>query len=235
MKKMILWLLSVMLLASLFFGCGPDEEETSASDTTTEASSTAMETTHTCDGYFAVPEKPVIYLYPEREMEVSVKLDYKGALTCTYPAYREGWCVLASPDGTLTDLSDGREYSYLFWEGIDGTEYDLSRGYCVKGEDTAAFLQEVLAKMGLTAREYNEFIVYWLPKMQDNPYNLITFQGEPYTAIAPLEITPAPDSMLRVFMVYKPLEAPVDVEEPEITPFERTGFTVIEWGGTEAK
>lgn len=47
--------------------------------------------------------KPVIYLYPEKETTVTVKLDYAGALTCTYPAYGDGWTVTACPDGTLTD------------------------------------------------------------------------------------------------------------------------------------
>ena len=87
--------------------------------------------------------------------------------------------------------------------------------------------------MGLTPREYNEFIVYWLPRMQDNPYNLITFQEEAYTQHAELDVTPKPDSVLRVFMAYQGLEKPISVEEPEITAFERTGFTVVEWGGTE--
>lgn len=32
--------------------------------------------------------KPVIYLYPEEETAVTVKLDYAGALTCTYPCLR---------------------------------------------------------------------------------------------------------------------------------------------------
>ena len=35
--------------------------------------------------------KPVIYLYPEEEMQVSVKLALSGGLTCTYPAYENGW------------------------------------------------------------------------------------------------------------------------------------------------
>ena len=30
--------------------------------------------------------KPVIYLYPEETMDVSVSLDYDGVLTTTYPA-----------------------------------------------------------------------------------------------------------------------------------------------------
>ena len=105
----------------------------------------------------------------------------------------------------------------------------------VKGEDTAAFLQETLEKIGLTPRELNEFIVYWLPQMQDNPYNLITFQHEMYTETAVLEITPKPDSVLRVFMAFQPLEESTEVTEPEIEPFVREGFTVVEWGGTQVE
>ena len=180
----------------------------------------------------ATVAKPVIYLYPEEETEVAVKLHYEGELTVTYPAYGDGWEVIAKPDGTLIDKESGLEYSYLFWEGECTPCYDMNCGYVVKGEDTAAFLQETLSKMGLTPREYNEFIVYWLSHMQGNAYNLITFQQKAYTDTAQLEILPKPDSVLRVFMVYKPLEAPVQIEAPEIKPFERTGFAVVEWGGT---
>lgn len=177
--------------------------------------------------------KPVIYLYPEAETEVTVSLTFDGELTVTYPEYENGWHVLAKPDGTLTDPETAREYSYLFWEGINNVEYDMSQGYVVAGEDTAQFLQETLAAMGLSPKEYNEFIVYWLPQMQDNPYNLITFQGDAYTDSAVLEITPEPDSVLRVFMAWKALDAPIDIPKPEIESFVREGFTVVEWGGAE--
>ncbi len=177
--------------------------------------------------------KPVIYLYPEAETEVTVRLEYKGRLTCVYPAPDPdgAWRVTARPDGTLTD-KQGREYSYLFWEGAsDGNPPDFSRGFVVRGSDTAAFLREKLAYMGLTPREYNEFIVYWLPRMQDNPWNLIAFQGKNYTDSAPLAVTPRPDSVLRIFMAYRPLNAPVSVPPQELTPFVRRGFTLVEWGG----
>ena len=140
--------------------------------------------------------------------------------------------MTAYPDGTLLD-AEGNEYSYLFWEGVSDTEYDFSKGFCVAGEDTADFLRETLAEIGLTPEEYNEFIVYWLPQMQGNAYNLISFQQERYTQTAKLEITPAPDSMLRVFMAWKPLEQPQEIEAQEFAPFRREGFTVVEWGGTE--
>ena len=176
--------------------------------------------------------KPVIYLYPEEETDVTVRLDYDGTLTCTYPAYEDGWTVTAAPDGTLRDEA-GQTYSYLYWEGVTRTEYNFSRGFCVPGADTAAFLEDALSRLGLTRREANEFIVYWLPRMAANPYNLIAFQAEAYTDHARLTVTPEPDSLLRVFMAWKPLEAPADLPAQELPPFKRTGFTVVEWGGAE--
>ena len=176
--------------------------------------------------------KPVIYLYPEKETEVSVRLDYDGALTCAYPAYDGAWTVTAAPDGTLTDEA-GQTYNYLYWEGAAQTEYDFSQGFCVPGADTAAFLEDALSRLGLTRREANEFIVYWLPRMEPNPYNLIAFQADAYTDHARLTVTPEPDSLLRVFMAWKPLEAPADLPAQELPAFERTGFTVVEWGGAE--
>ena len=177
-------------------------------------------------------EKPVIYLYPEQETEVEVQLDYDGTLVCTYPEYNNGWKVVAQPDGTLCDES-GKSYSYLFREGDADATYDFTKGFVVKGSETAEFLEGKLEQIGLNAKEANEFIVYWLPRMQENKYNLITFQTEAYTDVAKLHITPEPDSVLRVFMAYKELEKPIEIEEPVIAPFERKGFTVVEWGGAE--
>ena len=177
--------------------------------------------------------KPVIYLYPEEETNVSVDLDLQGEFTYTYPYTEDGhWDVVAKPDGTIINQADNEEYSYLFWEGISPNfTPDFSEGFCVKGEDTTEFLRTVLSQMGLTPKEYNEFIVYWAPQMQNNAYNLISFQTENYEQVAPLKVNPAPDNMLRVYMAYKPLTAAVDIPEQTFTPFERTGFTVVEWGG----
>ena len=184
------------------------------------------------DAVSRIDAKPVIYLYPEIETQVTVKMDYSGKLTCTYPAYNDGWKVTAAPDGTLTD-ENGQTYNYLYWEGETATAYDLSEGFCVAGADTAAFLEDALAQLGLTRREANEFIVYWLPQMEDNAYNLITFQQEAYTDAAKLTVEPAPDSILRVFMTWKPLANPVDIPAQTLPAFERRGFTLIEWGGCQ--
>ena len=178
--------------------------------------------------------KPVIYLYPQTRAEITVKLDYAGELTCTYPAYGDGWTVWADPDGTLTD-ADGQTYNYLYWEGRNSSEYDFSKGFCVAGSDTADFLEDALSQLGLTRREANEFIVFWLPQMEDHAYNLISFQSDVYTQAAQLSIDPAPDTLIRVFMAWKPLEEAVDIPAQELTAPERIGFTVVEWGGSQGK
>lgn len=193
-----------------------------------------------CKTKTAVFEKPAIYLYPQQEQDITVQLDYQGRIIADYPKYDQsikGWNITAYPDGRIINRADNQEYSYLFWEGESNIpiNWDLSTGFVVKGEDTREFLQEALSKMGLTPKEYNEFIVYWYPKMKDNNYNLIHFADKQYTETAPLTITPKPDSMLRVFMVYKPLNKKVDIEPQIMQPFERKGFKVVEWGGTEIK
>lgn len=179
-----------------------------------------------------VAYKPVIYLYPESETAVSVSLELDGALTCTYPVYKDGWRVKAHPDGTLTDES-GRAYNYLYWEGEINAEFDFSNGFCVKGCDTAAFLETALEKLGLNRREANEFIVFWLPLMEPNPYNVISFQTKSYTDAAGLEVEPAPDTVIRVFMAWHAAAEYEKLPAQTLTAPERRGFTVVEWGGTE--
>lgn len=180
-----------------------------------------------------VAYKPVIYLYPTVPTECSVKVTLDGKLTCTYPAHgTEGWQnFIAHPDGTLT-FPDGRSYYCLYWEGELDLKPDFSTGFCVKGEDTAAFLENVLAKQGLNEREANEFIIYWLPRLQENPYNLFSFKTDLYTSLAELSITPAPDCLLRVYMTAVPSDTYMELTPQTFEPFERKGFTVVEWGGT---
>ena len=176
--------------------------------------------------------KPVIYLYPEEELEVTVRLNTDFQLTTTYPAYTGGWTVTAAPDGTLTG-QDGRAYYCLFWEGLSTWDYDFSQGFCVRGEDTAAFLEEALRDVGLTDREANEFLIYWLPKMEGNAYNLLSFQGAAYTDHARLTVNPQPDTVLQVYLAWKALEEPVDIAPQVLTAPAREGFTLVEWGGCQ--
>ena len=206
MKKSLLFLTALALAAALLPSC---REE-----------------------YPVAPEKPVIYLYPEEETQVTVELEFNGKLTSFYPAYDNGWTVTACPDGTLID-EQGREYYCLFWEGESNVQYDLSSGFVVPGNETEAFLENTLATLGLTDKEADEFMIYWLPRMQENKYNLISFQSKAYTETAKLEIVPRPDTLIRVFMAWKPLEKFIVIEPQELSAPEREGFVAVEWGGAK--
>jgi hypothetical protein len=154
--------------------------------------------------------KPVIYLYPKKTQDVTVRLNFMGRLSHTDPAYNGGWHVTAEPDGTLTNLADGSKHDFLFWDGTsDFREWDFHEGFVVKGDEAKIFLLEKLPAMGLTPRETNDFIAYWAPRLSCSEYNLVTFSTAQYQAIAPLDITPAPNQF----------GGPVTVTHPEVTRF----------------
>ena len=101
-------------------------------------------------------EKPVLYLYPQEERQLTVTLDLEGSLDTVYPApddqratdrgTQASWTVTASPDGTLTDAS-GRTYPSLFWDGPVRQE-SPQQGFVVAREDAGAVAAGILADPG---------------------------------------------------------------------------------------
>ena len=180
--------------------------------------------------------KPIIYLYPEVTTELSVKLGKAENITCSYPEYNNGWDVIANADGTLIDKNSGRKLYSLYWEGIHSEPYNLEEGFVVKGSDTIQFLEEKLEILGLNEIEAEEFIVYWLPKLQKNEYNYIRFATiEEINKNMPLEFSVEPDTIIRVLMQYKPLDNLIEVNEQKLETPGRNGFVAVEWGGVEIR
>ena len=183
-----------------------------------------------------VVHAPVIYLYSDNEEYIDVKLELNGELTSTYPLYgNDGWTVKASRDGVLTDRN-GDNYRFLFWEADLDMEYDLSKGFCVRGADTEEFFDEVLPQLGLNETEAADFKAFWLPLMVKNPYNVITFQTKAYTDSAKLVLSVDPDVEIRVNMLWYATDEFVDIEPPDLSGMnppldKRHGTVVSEWGG----
>lgn len=180
---------------------------------------------------------PVIYLYNDTNEYINVRLDLKGKLTSTYPLYDDdkGWNVIASPDGMLTDRN-GKQYRFLFWEADLDMDYDMSKGFCVRGEDTEGFLDYALPMLGLNEQETADFISYWLPLMRRNPYNVVSFQTSAYTDAAKLTVSGSPDVVIRVNIIWYASDELVSIEPQELSNMnpslaEREGFVVAEWGG----
>ena len=180
-------------------------------------------------------DKPVLYLYPEKDMDVKITFENEKALKTTYPKYNKEWNVHVKSDGSITD-NDGRGYYALYWDENNNLKEDFKTGFYVKSDDSIKFLEEKLNEIGLTEREANEFIMYWLPKMEENGDNLVHFEfTKDREKENKLNIEPRPDSMLRMEIVIKKKKKKVNVKEQKIEHFDRVGFSVVEWGGTIIK
>ena len=181
-------------------------------------------------------DKPVIYIYPERDTIVNVELGYPELLTVTYPKYNNGWKYLATKNGDLIDLNTGRKYYALYWEGKKDNLMMKQDGFIVKGSDTISFLEEKLSILGLNEREANEFIMYWLPKLEGNKYNYIRFETEEeINTYMSLTVSPQPETVIRVIMDYKALDSEISIKEQKLNPKTRKGYTVVEWGGSQIR
>ena len=104
---------------------------------------------------------------------------------------------------------------------------------CNNGEIVVhTFLLDKLAQLGLNAQESADFREFWEPRMTAAPYYFVTFLGtQQMNQIAPLTITPTPDTLIRVLMDFHPLQKPIEVQGFDIKTPTRHAFTVLEWGG----
>lgn len=181
--------------------------------------------------------KPVIYLYPETETAVQVTIDPVGELFFTYPRYNNGWDVIAKPDGSL-DV-EGQTIDYLFWEAkmdlnvkVNETQVVLSKW---AAEDHIA---SVLDRFGLTDNEKADFLTYWIPEILQYEKENIQLQfmfNNDCSAFGDLNVSPAPDKIGRIYLLWSPTDEIASEENSlqNIPSMDRTGFTVIEWGGAE--
>ena len=179
--------------------------------------------------------KPIVYLYPQQQTDVSVKvLPTTGYLTFTYPKYDDIWNVTANSNGVLID-SKGDTYEYLWWESKSESLPQKTDGFVVSPNSLDTFFDLTLGKAGFIQKEIDDFKEYWVPTMNSEytPYFRISFlQNEEVDSIAKLLITPTPNTELRIFMIYERLDTytPIDTQDIKNTP--RKGFVVTEWGGT---
>lgn len=175
--------------------------------------------------------KPVIYLYPTKTQTVNVRV---GAnINVSMPLYNRvtGWNAVAQPNGQLT--VSGQAFDSLFWEGTGYGPYPgITKGTIVKRADAAATIRLQLLQQGLNQKEADDFMAFWQSKIPKDPYIRLTwFNTAQLDQLAPLTISPKPDTMLRVFLDMAGYNSPINIPAQQLTSTVRKGFTVVEWGG----
>ncbi|PIL28576.1 hypothetical protein GSI_08617 [Ganoderma sinense ZZ0214-1] len=191
---------------------------------------------------------------------------------------RVTWSVSARPDGTLVEKHTNTELSYLFWEAesnlllppspplnpVDARGEHFDPAYPVLDCDTPTavllpfagllpYLDTTLKKLSLHTSARNDFITYWLPKLSKKPFVALRFLPQPaYERAAGLEVTPKPDVVTRVFMLFRGITAEVAAGSSWTAARARVGevdwvrvvgvqdgtwdesrFRVLEWGAME--
>lgn len=185
--------------------------------------------------------KPVIYCYNSSDT-FSLQVKPKGEFIFTYPDLSTVSTYKTNEDGSVADIGSGKNYPYLFWEAKSESlnfqsEGNQLPGFLIQTDSLISFLENQLASLGLNSTEQIDFITYWGPIMQRQPYALVQFVIDDVyqEEIARLDISPRPDAMRRVFMLYSPLvtdQIALTVVPQQFNSFERFGFTVVEWGGS---
>ncbi|MFA5894965.1 MAG: hypothetical protein WC851_04270 [Candidatus Shapirobacteria bacterium] len=179
--------------------------------------------------------KPVVYLYPQKDTAVNVRVG--AAVTKSEPLYPvSGWNVLAHSNGQLD--YQGQTYPNLFWEGTGNGIYPNKDkyGFVVPQSELISTLKSHLTKLGLNTQESADFMEYWQPKLPKSPFVKLTWlTTADMDQLAPLTVSPKPDTSIRLFLDFSPLEKPVSLIPQKLSAPARQGFTLVEWGGLLVK
>lgn len=176
--------------------------------------------------------KPADYFYPTEKTNIHFDVKPQGQFTYTWPQYPAGgWDITAFPNGNI--LYQGENYPYIYWDAAipNNLITKPQTGYSVAYENLSDFLIRLLPKLGLNQKETTEFIAYWTKQLPTSKYYFIgIIPEEQINTLAPLTIKPTPETVLRVTLYFQPLDEKINITLPQIQPFVRKGFTVVEWG-----
>ncbi|MFO0920084.1 MAG: hypothetical protein U0451_00220 [Candidatus Saccharimonadales bacterium] len=175
--------------------------------------------------------KPVVYLYPTTPTEVSVKVGADVKVSDPHYDPKSGWKVFALPNGQLN--VNGLSYGSLFWEGPGYGKYPaIAAGTVVPSAQAEKTIRSQLFEQGLNSSEAQDFLNYWVSKIPNKPYVRLTwFNTSQVDRLAPLQVSPKPDTIIRVFLDMDGLDKPISIPTQKLSTLERKGFTLIEWGG----
>jgi hypothetical protein len=171
--------------------------------------------------------KPAVYLYPTQDQRIAVKLKIDGRITISDPPYQNRWDVWS----TKNSLIDGK-YDYLFYEAAVQNIPVPTKGWVVAHANLESWLDRFLPQLGLNGKETSQFKEYWLAHIPVSKFVVIkVISPEFLNQRVRLEISPKPQTLIRVILHFQNSDSAFSIPEPVISPLQRNGFTVVEWGG----
>ncbi|KAG1893678.1 uncharacterized protein F5891DRAFT_1153021 [Suillus fuscotomentosus] len=174
-----------------------------------------------------------LYSPSDIDVSVKLALIPEWRLSVIYPIVttedhgrRLEWNVRTHQDGSLTEHNSGLNVSYLFWEAeTNSQEFLRTPAYKPQPVDTfnpvsnslddtdsivtpvdrvTVYLDNSLKVLGLHTEARTSFITYWLPSFLKHEYVALRFIPQAaFERAASLHISPQPDVVTRVFMLFK--------------------------------
>lgn len=175
--------------------------------------------------------KPNIYIYPEQNIQLTVKLNFPigGRVLVSIPDYGKGWNVSIDTNGLINN-----SYSYLFYESTQPDIWQRNNGWVVEKTELESFFRTNMTNYGFYGQEIEDFIEYWIPRLDNHSYYCIYPQTKELINDAiKLDFSLEPDNLLRLFYVIKRFDdlPEYNLTEPAIDKsFDRTGYFIAEWG-----
>ncbi len=199
-----------MILSVPFQGCEPDDRD------------------NECDTCIML-YKPNIYIYPNELIELSVKLNFPvgGKIVTSIPEYGTGWNIKVDTSGLINNT-----YSYLFYESTQPDVWQRDYGWIIQTDKLESFFRQNMTDYGFRGREIDDFIEYWIPRLNEFPlYSIHPQKKSIIDDVVQLNFSKQPENILRLFYVIKGNNQLQDkVSIPTIDRFNREGFFVAEWG-----
>lgn len=178
--------------------------------------------------FFFMAVAPNIYLYPEETSEISVEVSVKngGSIPYSIPKYNDGWHVTADPDGNIND-----SLGFLYYDFYSNIPYQSDSGWVISMDNFDREISDLLTSRGLNEQEIFDFIDFWKKYLVE--YDWAVFCPIDAAKMVELTIEPEPVTLFRELYLVLPSKGdkPVFKEPARGVPFERKGFTVVEWGG----
>ena len=170
-------------------------------------------------------DAPNVYLYPEEPTAIHVQVAESYKITNSDPVYpRGGWWSIAQPDGQLLTKEGWKDF--LFYEILmSPNEFQRTEGWCVHGELGQVSIEKSMEQYGFLPNEIWDFSDFWDSEFPESDWMTVYPQVDD---LLPVNISPRPDSFLRVWFLVE--DGCQRVSAPEIPSVQRTGYHASEWG-----
>lgn len=180
-------------------------------------------------------EKPVIYIYSDEELPLTIGVKPKGEMVFTYPQTHESWKGTATGNGFKIA---GKHYPYLFWEakmtGMENLEWENSS--FISKNEVIAYLEKVCMKAGLNDNERTDLITYWGPRMMKYEYSeVLAITDGADELFGDLSVSNDEFKVERFYLVFRQTASKKhQINLETLRTFKRTSMFILEWGGADA-